>query len=486
MIGKTLSHYKVQETLGSGGMGVVYRATDTTLNRDVAIKVLPEAFTQNPERLARFEREARLLASLNHPNIVTIHGLEESDGVRFLVMELVEGETLAERIKRGSVPLDEALPLFMQIAEALEAAHEKGIIHRDLKPANVKVTPEGKVNVLDFDLAKAMEPEEPAADSSQSPTLTKGTALGAILGNAAYMSPEQARGKPVDKRADIWAYGCALYEALTGRVAFLGETVSDTIAATLEREPDWERLPEHTPTILRSLLRRCLRKNPDHRVHDMADARIEVGEAISKPSGIIPASAPHVSTTNRRRAAVPWMITGIGEGFSNPFFSPDGNWVGFFGTGGQGLQKVPLDGVGAVELCDGMARGASWGPNDVIIFPESLRSGLLSVSASGGNPEVLTTLDTEKGERSHWWPHILPDGKSVLFSVYSGGDPETDSEIVLQSLETGERYVLTQGGCAQYVSTGHLVFFRRDALFAAPLDLEQNRLKGAGVPFYPG
>ena len=243
MIGRTLSHYKVLEKIGAGGMGEVYKARDTKLDREVAIKVLPEAFAENKERLARFEREAKLLASLNHPNIATLFDLQEHEGTHFLVLELVPGETLAERIQRGPIPIDEALPLFKQVAEGLEAAHGSGVIHRDLKPANIKVTPEGKVKVLDFGLAKAMQPEEPVADSSQSPTLTKDTALGAIMGTAAYMSPEQARGKPVDKQTDIWAFGCCLYEALTGRKAFSGDSVTDILAAVVKSEPDWDALP---------------------------------------------------------------------------------------------------------------------------------------------------------------------------------------------------------------------------------------------------
>ncbi len=283
MIGRTLSHYKVLEKIGEGGMGEVYLAKDTKLDREVAVKVLPATFSENKERLARFEREARLLASLNHPNIAAIFGLEESEGVHFLALEYVPGETLAERIKRGPIPVDDALPLFKQIAEGLEAAHEKGVIHRDLKPANIKITPEAKVKVLDFGLAKAMAGEELAADASQSPTLTKDTALGAILGTAAYMSPEQARGKPVDKRTDIWAFGCCFYESLTGQKAFSGDTVTDTLAAIVKNEPDWKALPGGTSLRIRKLIRRCLRKDKSVRLHDVADARIEIGEAIDEP-----------------------------------------------------------------------------------------------------------------------------------------------------------------------------------------------------------
>ncbi len=279
MIGKTLAHYTITEKLGQGGMGEVYRARDTKLGRDVAIKVLPEQLAQDAERLSRFEREARLLAQLNHTNIATLHGLEESEDRKFLVMELVEGETLAERIRQGPIPWNEALPLFMQIAEGLEAAHEKGIIHRDLKPANIKITPDNKVKVLDFGLAKAFAPQESEVDdSSQSPTLTKGTALGAIMGTASYMSPEQARGKPVDKRTDVWAFGCCLYEALTAKRPFDGENVTDILAAVVRAEPDLEKLPSDTPAAVRRMIRRCLTKDRSQRLRDIGDARIELLE----------------------------------------------------------------------------------------------------------------------------------------------------------------------------------------------------------------
>jgi serine/threonine protein kinase len=277
--GQTLSHYRLVEKIGEGGMGVVWKADDTVLGRQVAVKILPDDLAHDAERLARFRQEARLLASLNHPNIAAIHGLEESDGVRYLVLELVPGQTLAERIARGPLPVDEALTVCRQIAEALEAAHETGIIHRDLKPANVKVTPDGKVKVLDFGLAKAFEagPASEPIDVSLSPTLTNaGTMAGVILGTAAYMSPEQARGKPVDKRTDIWSFGCVMYEMLTGRQAFPGETVSDTIAGILAREPDWEALPAQTPVKIKDLLRRCLQKDLNRRLRDPWDARLEI------------------------------------------------------------------------------------------------------------------------------------------------------------------------------------------------------------------
>jgi eukaryotic-like serine/threonine-protein kinase len=284
MIGTSLSHYRITEKLGQGGMGEVYRAKDTNLSRQVAIKVLPDEFAHDAERLARFEREAKLLASLNHPNIAAIHGLEEHEGKRFLVLELVEGQTLAERLHKGALPVEEALEVCRQIAEGLEAAHEKGIIHRDLKPPNVKITPEGKVKILDFGLAKAFYQQAPPVDPSRSPTITEQmTAPGVILGTAAYMSPEQARGRPVDKRADIWAFGCVLYECLTGKRAFQGETITETVAAILKSEPDWTLLPVDTPPFVRAVLRQCLRKDPSERLHDISDARIEMRESVSQP-----------------------------------------------------------------------------------------------------------------------------------------------------------------------------------------------------------
>ena len=266
-------------------MGEVYHAHDTKLGRDVAIKVLPKAFAHDPDRLSRFQREAKMLAALNHPAIATIYGLEQSNGTSYLVMELVSGETLQQRVAReGRLPIEDALGLCRQIAEALEAAHEKGIIHRDLKPANVKVTPEGKVKVLDFGLAKAFAGGESGSDPSNSPTLSAaGTMQGVILGTAAYMSPEQARGKAVDKRTDIWAFGCVLYELLTGQQAFQGDTVTEILAAVLRGEPDWSALPAATPTMVLALLRRCLQKDKTLRLRDAGDARIELQEALAAP-----------------------------------------------------------------------------------------------------------------------------------------------------------------------------------------------------------
>ena len=272
-----LGPYSIVAPLGAGGMGEVYRARDARLDRDVAIKVLPEALARDKERILRFEREAKVLASLNHPNIAAIYGFEEFEGKRLLVMELAEGETLAERLDRGPIPMRDALEFASGIAIALEAAHEKGIIHRDLKPANVKVTPDGTVKVLDFGLAKAMTGDATGTDIANSPTITvEHTRPGVVLGTAAYMSPEQARGRPLDKRTDIWSFGAVLYECLTRRRPFLGETTSDLVAKILEREPDWNALPPETSATIRQLLRRCLAKDRNKRLRDIGDARIEL------------------------------------------------------------------------------------------------------------------------------------------------------------------------------------------------------------------
>jgi serine/threonine-protein kinase len=307
--GTRLGPYEVLGQLGAGGMGDVYRARDTRLARVVAIKLLPAEVAQDAERLARFRREAHLLASLNHPHLAAVHGLEELDGKLLLVLELVEGEDLAQRLKRGAIPVDEALDIAKQIAEALEEAHEHGIVHRDLKPANIKLTPEGKAKVLDFGLAKAYAGDQATSgDASHSPTLTRaGSESGVILGTAAYMSPEQARGKPVDKRADIWAFGVVLFEMLTGRRLFQGETVSDTLAAVLKTEPEWGLLPAETPQRIRELLRRCLARDPRERLRDIGDARIELTH-LREPGDPAGALATASGPSLAWRRTIPWLL----------------------------------------------------------------------------------------------------------------------------------------------------------------------------------
>ncbi len=565
--GARLGPYEILAPIGAGAMGEVYRARDTKLGRQVAIKVLPDEFSRDNVRLARFEREAQLLASLNHTNIATLYGLEESEGHKFLAMELVEGETLAERIASGAIPLEEALPLFKQIAEGLEAAHEKGVIHRDLKPANIKITPEGKAKILDFGLAKAGFAHDV---KSESPTVTRrGTETGAILGTAAYMSPEQSRGKAVDKRTDIWAFGCCLYEALTGKVAFLGETVSDTIANILEREPEWQALPGATPGSVRALLRRCLKKDSNERLRDIGDARIEIDEARSEPPGPL-STVPAAAQLPLWRRALPWSIAALmvvvagmavwnvirpsplvpptlthfvvaldseqqlavrpmlpiafspdgtqlvyaaqplgdatysgrtqlylrrpnefdarpipgTEGAQNPFFSPDGRWVGFHAN--RTLLKVSVAGAAPQKICDASFAllGASWGPDDTIIFGVPA-GGLRRVSAAGGIPETLTTPDFAKGEASHGFPHILPNGTHVLFII----NTVEGNRVGVLSLESGEWRTLHQlgkGGRTHYLSTGHLVYGQTGSLLAVAFDLEQLEPKGSPVPILEG
>lgn len=312
MIGKTLGHYQIISQIGKGGMGEVFRAKDQKLGRDVAIKVLPEEFARDADRVARFQREAKLLASLNHPNIAAIHGLEESGGTNFLVLELVEGETLADQIQRGPIPIEESLKLALQIAEALEAAHEKGVIHRDLKPANIKVTPDGKVKVLDFGLAKAFAGEQAELNLTNSPTRSDmATQQGMILGTAAYMSPEQARGKAVDKRTDIWAFGCVLYEMLSGKAAFQGEDVTEIIAAVVKGGVNQDLLPANLHPRVREVLTRCLQKDMKKRYHDIADVRYEIEQALADPSGVLVQPATAMQPRAKLRLILPWVAAAI-------------------------------------------------------------------------------------------------------------------------------------------------------------------------------
>ena len=567
MVGTTISHYKVLEKIGQGGMGEVYRAEDTNLSREVAIKVLPEQFTQDPQRLARFEREAKLLASLNHPNIAAIHSFEHSDDMHFLVLELVPGETLQERVAKGPLPVEEALEVCRQIAEGVEAAHEKGVIHRDLKPANVKVTPEGTVKILDFGLAKAFEAEPPVTDISQSPTLTEEmTRAGVILGTAAYMSPEQAKGKPVDKRADIFAFGAVLYELLTGKRAFEGETVTDTLASILARDPEWVALPDTTPLRIKELLQDCLQKEAHDRLHDIANVRIQIKKALKEPvtasptdvaSAVQPAqrlwamavglvvlgavvaglavwlfiqpSSPEqslnrfvirpsppvllVSSGSQEVAISPdgrhIVYMGVGEGglqlylrtlddfvdrpipgTANPtgkvFFSPDGESIGFFAEGK--LKKTSLAGGSPITLCDAPPgrRSGDWF-EDTIVFTAVLGSGqgLYRVSANGGEPEMLATVNPDEGEQGYILPDFLPDGKDLLFSIRSNSRFQT----TLLSLETGERKVVLENARqARYLSTGHLVYEQSETgnLMVVPFDLATLEVTGDSVPVMQG
>jgi Tol biopolymer transport system component/tRNA A-37 threonylcarbamoyl transferase component Bud32 len=572
VIGRSLSHYRITAALGAGGMGEVYRAVDTTLQREVAIKVLPKELARAPERLARFRREAQILASLNHPNIAAIYGLEDAGGTPFLALELVEGEDLKDRLARGAVPADEALEIAEQVAEALEAAHQKGIIHRDLKPANVKISPEGQVKVLDFGLARVWSDEASAGGSdavSQSPTLTRaGTAVGVMLGTAAYMAPEQARGRPVDKRADVWAFGVLLWEMLTGRSLFGGDTVADVIAAVVTREPDLGALPSDTPRAVRRLLERCLRKDPRVRMPDMGAVRLELQDAITgspEEAGAGPAPEETASGTRRARERWAWALVVAGlagalvlslltrpdeerrptvhftvappEGWAPigwgwPSLSPDGRHLLFAGraldgsaqtlclrplgalvtrplagTDGAGMGFWSPDGrsiafVGGGELrryflVDGtvqticalpapMSLGLTWGEDGTILFHAGAEKGrIYAVSARGGEPRPVTTVDVERGEVGHAIPQLLPDGRRFLFFV--AGESEAVAGTYLASLDDparrtriGPDYVRRQ-----YVA-GHLLFVRGGTLVAQPFDVERGETTADPFPVAPG
>jgi serine/threonine protein kinase/Tol biopolymer transport system component len=434
--GTRLGSYEIIAALGAGGMGEVYRARDTKLKRDVAVKVLPDQFARDTDRVARFRREAEFLATLNHPNIAAVYGLEETDGLTALVLELVDGTTLADRIEQGPIPLDEALPIARQIANALEAAHEHGIIHRDLKPANVKLRHDGTVKVLDFGLAKSFEPTALPRVLTESPTVLSPapTLTGVILGTAAYMSPEQARGKTVDKRTDIWAFGCVLFEMLTGQKPFNGETLTDMVAAIVKNEPDWRALPPGTPVLIRSLIARCLRKDPAQRLHDIADGRLQIEEALNAPEG---APAGVLAARNYREwaawiavllslgvalffAARPTSPSFSGDPISFPVFPPEGtafsgsvnvtlNLPSFalspdgralaFSAAALGARPVlwlrSMDQVGARQLAGTEdAQGPMWSPDSrwIGFFADGK---LKKVPAAGGAVQVITQISTD-------------------------------------------------------------------------------------------
>ncbi|MGH9253822.1 MAG: protein kinase domain-containing protein [Vicinamibacterales bacterium] len=446
--GSRVGPYEITGSLGAGGMGEVYRARDARLERDVAIKLLPEAFAHDPDRLARFEREAKTLAALNHPNIGSIYGIEEAPGIRALILELVEGPTLADRIVEGPTPLDEALPIARQVAEAVEAAHDKGVIHRDLKPANIKLRPDGVVKVLDFGLAKALEGGrgsrsgpagvDPADALSQSPTMTSPammTGIGVILGTAAYMAPEQARGRVVDRRADVWAFGCVLYEMLTGTRVFGGDDVTDTIAAVVRAEPDWNKLPPDTPASIRRLLRRCLHKDVRERLPDIGSARLEIKDAQIDPGEppvpTLPAAAAVSVTSRRKRVAwtsalvlltvaaatlgvwywresavvpEPEMRVEISTPRTNDprsfALSPDGRHLVFVAIGEDGQSRLwlrPLSAVSARELAG--TEGAAypfWSPDSrsVAFFAADK---LKRIDIAGGPPQIITDASAGRG-----------------------------------------------------------------------------------------
>jgi Tol biopolymer transport system component len=479
MIGRTIAHYEVTSHLGKGGMGEVWRARDAKLGRDVALKVLPDSFAADPERLSRFQREARLLASLNHPHIATIHGIEGEGTHRVLVLELVEGEDLAQRLASGPIPVREALAIARQVADAIEAAHDQGIVHRDLKPANIVVTPGGVVKVLDFGLAKAIEIDGSSSNLSHSPTLlgSSPTMAGVILGTAAYMSPEQARGKRVDRRADIFAFGCVLYEMMTGRQAFSGETVSDTLAAVLRAEPDWTLLPKETPRAVERLLRRCLEKEPRQRLRDIGEARI-VLEAVERGDDDTTAAAPAAPAA--KRAWLPWTVAAAaviaaiamfavsrrgaapvapaqpthlamllppgatlalrGQHPAPPAISPDGRRIvfGISSQAGSTLYVRSIDQPQAVQLPGTEDAGYPfWSPDSrqIAFFAGGK---LKRVDASGG--PATTICDAALGKGGSWTADgtiiFAPNYASAIFRVpASGGVP---AAVTVQDTTVGE------------------------------------------------
>src|SRR5215469_11603711 len=541
--GTRLGQYEILAPIGAGGMGEVYKARDTKLKRDVAIKVLPDPFASDPERMARFQREAEVLASLNHPNIAHIYGVEE----RALVMELVEGEPLS-----GPLPIDLALGYAQQIAGALEYAHEKGVIHRDLKPANVKVTTEGVVKLLDFGLAKAIEdPARQGEDASNSPTLTLGaTRAGMIMGTAAYMSPEQARGKPADRRADIWSFGAVLYEMLAGRRAFEGESVSDTLAGVLKLDPDWNALPAATPPAIRNLIRRCLTKDRRHRLQAIGEARIVLETPLSdEPAAVAPAprhrrlpwivaavtavvalalilrnffyfrkaapvqhvlrytiAAPENATTLHSFAISPdgklvamaaevkgkrqlWLraldslqirpVQGTDDAVF-PFWSPDSRYIGFFGQGK--LKKIAAGGGPVQSLCEAPSgRGGSWNRDNVIVFSTSMSTGVVirRVSATGGVPSDFT-----KSKGRSEFPVFLRDGRHFLYLF--GGVPADQNGIYLSSLDGTENQRIMPDLSSVVIAAGRMLFVRESTLMVQPFESVSGQAAGEGLPVAEG
>ncbi|MHC4310693.1 MAG: serine/threonine-protein kinase, partial [Planctomycetota bacterium] len=561
--GGQIGPFRIERELGRGAVGVVYLAHDTKLDRPVAIKSVPAEVMDNPKARSRFSREAKLLASVNHPNIATIHEvLEEAESLGYLVLEYVPGQTLTERIAGARLKLDEVLSITLQIAEAIAAAHEHDVIHRDLKPGNIKITPEGKVKVLDFGLAKAVGGE--AMD--QQSTITE---PGRIIGTPAYMSPEQARGKPTDKRSDIWSFGCVLYEMLTATVPFKGETISDTLANILQTEPNWQMLPQSTPANIRSLLRRCLEKDPRRRLRDIGDASIEIQETVNLPvfappmttssagiprltnwkqmimfgvvclvlgvvmSGIVfwsrkrpvtpagPSTSIFAITPETELADEVWwkhvlafspdgkflayvekgtdkrriiyvremsklkakILFGT-EGASSVFFSPNGEWIGYFDSFEGKLKKVPVGGGEPMVVCKcNDFRGASWRADDIIVVSSGKKDGLWSISASGNGLRQLTIPDPNRGEFTYSWPQFLPDGKRILFTIARHGGFD-EYEFGVYSLETDILKILYKGSSnARYLpTTGHIVYARKETVFAVRFDLERLSLTGSHVP----
>jgi serine/threonine-protein kinase len=559
--GTRVGPYEIVSALGAGGMGEVYRARDSKLRRDVAIKVLPEAVRLDADRLARFEREALVLASLNHPNIASIYGVEETQGLVALILELIEGDTLSARIARGPIAVGEALTIARQIAEALETAHEKGVVHRDLKPANIKITPTGFVKVLDFGLAKIAA----TADVPDTETQAVGVTEGIVIGTAGYMSPEQARGQTVDRRTDIWAFGCVLYEMLTGQRLFEGKNTTDTLSLVFTKDPDWSALPPQVPPAIRALLKRCLERDRQKRIGAVAAIRFALEDVAGLSTIDQQASGSAPRDQHGRRTAV-WLsalfVTAIAVGLgawylarllpskapSSPnvthltfvpegslpvdgeavialspdgrrvayvarhdgrqqlylreldafdgkairgtegaiavSFSPDGNWLAY--AADRKIRKVAVAGGDPLELGDfGEDNGSSslrWESDDSILFSSGPSTGIWRVPAGGGAPSAVTTISA--GELEHHSPQILPGGKTLLYSALVS--PFNDQRVVVQSLETGQRRVITTGTGARYIPPGYLAYVRAGAVYVAPFDLTRLEITGSPVLVFQG
>ncbi len=542
-VGDKLGHYEVVSLLGQGGMGEVYRAKDTKLDRDVAIKVLPQVLARDPERLARFEREAKVLASLDHPNIGHIHGIVDSEDSRGLVLALIEGPTLADRIAAGSLPEDEAIAIAKQIIEALEYAHDRGVVHRDLKPANVKITPEGVVKVLDFGLAKVLEDEPPQSSLTNSPTLTVGhTRAGVILGTAAYMSPEQAVGRTVDRRSDIFSFGAVLFEMLTGKRAFPGSATPDVLESVVKNDPDWSALPAGTPGYLRRLLERMLAKDRKQRLQAIGEARIalenpsvakalphkaaQTAWAVAAVLGMTalviewvhfretpPAlqtlrytiAAPENSVVSHfaispdgRNLAMAASVNGkqqlwlrpmdgleakpmpFTEDAIFPFWSPDSRYIAFFSQ--QKLKRVDLTGGPAQTLCDAGAgpRGGAWGRDDMILFSAGT-TGLESAIqrvSTGGGVPLVIA----KSKDNYFHPTLLPDGRHYLYVLTRG--PAAGVYFATPA-DPGGRQVLKDESRVVFAD-GYLLFVRDNTLMAQPFDPEKGNTTGDAVPVVDG
>jgi serine/threonine-protein kinase len=551
--GDRVGSYEIRGLIGRGGMGAVYRARDSALGRDVAIKALNPGFAPSDSAIRRFEREAKLLAVLNHPNIAVIHDLVEVDERRFIVLELVDGDTLSERIARGPLALSEVVRIATQIADALEEAHRKGVVHRDLKPSNVKLTPEGRVKVLDFGLAKSQESLDHSGDTTATPT----TQHGVVLGTPGYMSPEQARGLAVDKRSDIWAFGCLVYEMLTGTRAFAGATVSDAIAAVLRDEVDWGRLPRSTPHGLDRLMRRCLKQDARERLQDIGDARIELEEiaregtsasrsdakrawrpsaaafAVStsiaflagavilrmlsgtpgtkgaplstsllirpperlwqgaSPSIAISPDGARIAFVGDRGGRISLFLRSLdsydsvavrsSEDARDPFFSPDGESLGFFSGGEMRRVHLGSGSSSAVTSTSLPSRGASWGEDGRIVFAQDGAKGLFVVPASGGKPEQLFLPSGSEVPVEYLWPQWLPKQRGVLFTARKLNPSGATHELAVLDLDSEKVHAIGRGTQGTYVTGGYLVYAASGGLEAVSFDLK--RLETTGGSF---